>query len=71
MQLGTLVSVIGFIVASQPWLGLLALIVVVLQAAIVVVVQHRINLQVQTRVQALRDASARISRVTWRPWTMR
>jgi hypothetical protein len=36
MALGTLVSVIAFILASQPWLGMLALAVVVPQAAIVV-----------------------------------
>jgi ABC-type bacteriocin/lantibiotic exporter with double-glycine peptidase domain len=61
VQIGTLASVLGFIVGSQPWLGLLALVVVVPQAAIVVVVQHRINLQVRARVQSLRDASGRIS----------
>ena len=61
VQIGTLISVIGFIVASQPWLGLLALIVVVPQAAIVLGIQSRINLRVRERVQALRDASDRIS----------
>jgi ABC-type bacteriocin/lantibiotic exporter with double-glycine peptidase domain len=61
VQLGTLASVIGFIVASQPWLGALALAVVVPQAAIVVGVQNRINRRVRERVQSLRDASDGIS----------
>jgi ABC-type bacteriocin/lantibiotic exporter with double-glycine peptidase domain len=62
VQIGTLVSVIGFIVASQPWLGALALLVVAPQAAIVLSIQSRINRQVRARVQSLRDASDRISR---------
>lgn len=61
MQIGTLASVLIFIVASQPWLGLLALAVVVPQAAVVVALQSRINRRVRERVQALRDASDRIS----------
>lgn len=62
VQIGTLMSVIGFIVASQPWLGALALLVVAPQAAIVLSIQSRINRQVRARVQSLRDASDRISR---------
>jgi ABC-type bacteriocin/lantibiotic exporter with double-glycine peptidase domain len=61
MQVGTLVSVIAFILASQPWLGVLALGIVVPQAAIVVAIQRRINHRVRQRVQALRDASDRVS----------
>lgn len=61
MQIGTLVSVLIFIVASQPWLGLLALAVVVPQAAVVMALQSRINRRVRERVQSLRDASDRIS----------
>lgn len=61
MQIGTLASVLIFIVASQPWLGLLALAVVVPQAAVVVALQSRINRRVRERVQALRDASDRFS----------
>ena len=62
VQIGTLVSVIGFIALSQPWLGALALAVVLPQAAIVLGIQSRINGRVRERVQALRDASDRISR---------
>jgi ABC-type bacteriocin/lantibiotic exporter with double-glycine peptidase domain len=61
MQLGTLISVIAFIFASQPWLGVLALGIVVPQAGIVAAIQSRINRRVRERVQALRDASDRIS----------
>ena len=62
VQIGTLVSVIGFIALSQPWLGALALTVVLPHAAIVLGIQSRINGRVRERVQALRDASDRISR---------
>jgi ABC-type bacteriocin/lantibiotic exporter with double-glycine peptidase domain len=61
VQLGTLTSVIAFILASQPLLGALALGVVVPQAVIVLTMQARINRRVRERVQALRDASDRIS----------
>jgi ABC-type bacteriocin/lantibiotic exporter with double-glycine peptidase domain len=61
VQIGTLLSVIGFIAVSQPWLGILALAVVLPQAAIVLALQARINRRVRERVQALRDASGRIA----------
>ena len=52
---------IAFIVVSQPWLGVLALAVVLPQAGIVVAIQSRIDRRVRQRVQLLRDASDRIS----------
>ena len=61
VQIGTLLSVIGFIAVSQPWLGFLALVVVVPQAAIVLALQPRINRRVRERVQSLRNVSSRIS----------
>jgi ABC transporter transmembrane region len=61
VQLGTLISVIAFIMVSHPLLGALTLCVVAPQAAIVVVMQKHINQRVRERVQALRDASDRIS----------
>jgi ABC-type multidrug transport system fused ATPase/permease subunit len=61
LQTGTLVSVIAFIVASQPLLGAVAFAVIVPQAAIVVTLQQRINQRVRSRVQSLRDVSDRIS----------
>ncbi len=61
MQIGTLISVITFILASEPWLGVLVLGVVVPQAGIVVAIQGRLNQRVRERVQSLRDASDRVS----------
>lgn len=61
VQLGTLVSVIGFIALSQPWLGLFALVVVIPQALVVVGLQKWINRRVRERAQLLRDACGRIS----------
>lgn len=61
VQLGTLLSVIGFVVASQPWLGVVMAGVVLPQAVIVLGLQRRINVNVRSRVQSLRDASSRIS----------
>jgi len=61
VQLGTLVSVVAFILVQQPWLGLLVVAVVVPQAIIVKALQARINARVKERVMALRRASDRIS----------
>jgi ABC-type bacteriocin/lantibiotic exporter with double-glycine peptidase domain len=61
LQLGTLISVIGFIFASQPRLGVLAVAVILPQAAIVGALQARVNRRVRERVQSMRDASDRIS----------
>lgn len=61
MLFGTLVSVLGFIAVSQPWLGVMALAVILPQAAVVLSIQGRINGKVKERVQALRDASDRVS----------
>jgi ABC-type bacteriocin/lantibiotic exporter with double-glycine peptidase domain len=60
LLLGTLVSVLGFIVVSEPWLGLMAIVVTAPQAFIVAAIQRRINVRVGERVQVLRDASDRI-----------
>lgn len=61
MLLGTLVSVVAFITVSQPWLGVIALSVILPQAVIIVGIQGRINARVRQRVQALRDATDRIA----------
>ena len=61
MQIGTLISVVTFILASEPWLGVLVIGVVVPQAGIVTALQGRLNQRVRERVQSLRDASDRIS----------
>lgn len=61
MQIGTLVSVVGFITANEPLLGVIALAVLIPQVAIVLWTQPRINRRVRTRTYTLRDASDRIS----------
>jgi ABC-type bacteriocin/lantibiotic exporter with double-glycine peptidase domain len=61
MQLGTLVSVIGYIATAQPMLGAIMVAIVVPQAAIAVAVQQRINDRVAHRVKALRRATHRIA----------
>lgn len=66
MLIGTLLSVLGFIVISQPLLGVVACVVIVPQALIIGRVQKRINTRVKRRVQALRDASDRISESEFR-----
>lgn len=57
VQLGTLVSVIVFLVVQQPWLGLLALLAVAPQAAIARFAQRFVDARVAERVEALRAAS--------------
>jgi len=56
LQFGTLISVIGYITATQPRLGLLALAVVTPQAMIVLFTQAKINRRVARRVLILRRA---------------
>jgi ABC-type multidrug transport system fused ATPase/permease subunit len=60
MQLGILVSVVVFIAVNQPFLGLLALGVVLPQALIVIVLQKHINARIAERVTALRRATDRV-----------
>ncbi|MCS6779151.1 MAG: ABC transporter transmembrane domain-containing protein [Geminicoccaceae bacterium] len=57
VQLGTLASVIVFLVVQQPWLGLLALAVVAPQAAIAGMAQRFVDARVAERVEALRAAA--------------
>ncbi len=60
MQIGTLLSVIAFIAASQPELGFFAAAVVIPQAIIVVVLQKHINRNIKERVKLLRQATSAI-----------
>lgn len=57
VQAGTLISVLMFIAASQPMLGLVALFVVAPQAFIVLAVQRRVTAQVRGRVRLIQRAS--------------
>ncbi len=61
MLIGTLLSIIGFIMISQPLLGIVAIAVIAPQAIVVTAIQTRINKRVGERVQAMRDACDRLS----------
>jgi len=56
LQIGTLVSVVGYIAATQPRLGLVVALIVLPQAVIVMMTQSRINRLVRERVLFLRRA---------------
>ncbi|SHF27230.1 ABC transporter transmembrane region [Ruegeria intermedia] len=57
VQIGTLVSVIGYISSTQPWLGLIALSMIAPQNAIVLISQRKVNRFVAERVRILRSAT--------------
>lgn len=57
VQIGTLISVIGYIAMTQPGLGLIALAMIAPQVVLVLVTQKRINLLVAERVRLLRRAT--------------
>jgi ABC-type bacteriocin/lantibiotic exporter with double-glycine peptidase domain len=61
MQFGTLMSVIAYIGATQPYLGMLMAGIVIPQAVIVVLVQKHVNAKVEDRVKVLRRATNRIT----------
>lgn len=62
LQIGTLISVVGYISVTQPRLGLLLLLVVVPQIVILVLTQSRINVLVAERVLVLRRSINEITR---------
>ena len=57
VQIGTLLSVISFIAASQPGLGLLALCIITPQALLVLLTQKQVNRLVAERVHVLRRST--------------
>ncbi len=57
MQIGTLVSVVGFIAATQPMLGAIALSMIVPQVILVLATQGEVNRLVGERVRILRNAT--------------
>lgn len=61
VQIGTLVSVIGFIAGTQPALGAIALAMILPQIAVVLASQRRVNRLVADRVRILRRATDRLS----------
>lgn len=61
VQMGTLVSVVGYVAANQPVLGLFLVAVVVPQAVIVLTLQKFVNERVAKRVRILRHATGSIT----------
>jgi ABC-type bacteriocin/lantibiotic exporter with double-glycine peptidase domain len=61
VQIGTLISVIGFIASTQPGLGAIALAMIAPQVLLVLFTQNRINTLVANRVRILRRATDQIS----------
>ena len=61
MQIGTLISVIGFVTATQPRLGIVALAMIIPQIIIVVVTQRQVNRLVGERVRRLRAATNKLT----------
>lgn len=63
VQIGTLISVIGFIASTQPKLGLIAVLIIVPQVVVVLYTQVRVNTLISKRVHVLRQASGQITGV--------
>jgi ABC-type bacteriocin/lantibiotic exporter with double-glycine peptidase domain len=61
VQIGTLISVIGFIVATQPSLGIIALCMIAPQVALVLSTQKQVNRLVANRVYLLRRSTDEIT----------
>jgi ABC-type bacteriocin/lantibiotic exporter with double-glycine peptidase domain len=61
VQIGTLISVIGFIASTQPGLGAIALSMIVPQIVIVLVSQRKVNAFVAERVRVLRASTNRLT----------
>lgn len=61
MQIGTLISVIGFIAATQPGLGSIALAMIFPQIVLVLLSQRKVNEFVARRVRVLRSATNKIT----------
>ncbi|SMP31638.1 ABC transporter ATP-binding protein [Shimia sagamensis] len=61
VQFGTLVSVVSFVAATQPYLGGFLVAVVVPQALIVLLLQERVNKRVKERTIVLRNATGTLS----------
>ncbi|MEM6659830.1 MAG: ABC transporter transmembrane domain-containing protein [Pseudomonadota bacterium] len=57
VQVGTMISVIGYISSTQPGLGLIALSMILPQVIIVLVSQRKVNVFVAERVRILRTAN--------------
>jgi ABC-type bacteriocin/lantibiotic exporter with double-glycine peptidase domain len=61
VQIGTLISVVGFIMSTQPGLGLIALCMIAPQIIVVLSTQTKVNSLVGERIRILRQSTDRIS----------
>ncbi|WP_170329368.1 ABC transporter transmembrane domain-containing protein [Ruegeria arenilitoris] len=61
VQIGTLISVIGYISSTQPGLGMIAFSMIVPQIVIVLISQRKVNIFVAERVRILRDATDKLT----------
>ncbi len=61
VQIGTLISVIGYISSTQPGLGLIAFSMIVPQIVIVLISQRKVNVFVAERVRILRSSTDRLT----------
>ncbi|WP_226688269.1 ABC transporter transmembrane domain-containing protein [Ruegeria arenilitoris] len=61
VQIGTLISVIGYISSTQPGLGMIAFSMIVPQIVIVLVSQRKVNIFVAERVRILRSSTDRLT----------
>lgn len=61
VQLGTLVSVVGFIASTQPGLGMIAIFIILPQVFLVLYTQTRVNKLVSDRVKILRQATGHVT----------
>ncbi len=57
VQIGTMISVVGYIAAAQPFLGLIAFMIVAPQVVVVMVTQKQVNQRVGKRVRQLRQVT--------------
>ncbi len=61
VQIGTLISVIGYISSTQPGLGMIAFSMIVPQIVIVLISQRKVNVFVAERVRILRGATDKLT----------
>ncbi|WP_170417616.1 ABC transporter transmembrane domain-containing protein [Ruegeria atlantica] len=61
VQIGTLISVIGYISSTQPGLGMIAFSMIVPQIVIVLISQRKVNIFVAERVRILRGATDKLN----------
>ncbi len=61
VQIGTLISVIGYISSTQPGLGMIAFSMIVPQIVIVLISQRKVNIFVAERVRILRSATDKLT----------